>query len=221
MSSTLFHSVAKTKLLSNILRRDAKKINFLSLRQHYHFQACPTVCNKKQSFERSLRFFSTTGNTAEASSSSSGMSPSSDVSDYSLKSDNDKSIVCHTQYHDLMNFYIERGDTKSIEKMMVDMNHHGLAPTIVTINKLLAAYTKDTYGLQSLLENMRLSGIEGNISSIGALMNSYAVQENEHKIQKVLHDSIEGGYTPGTCAIVYLLEKSLKSLPSVVTSVFL
>ena len=190
MASMMIRSVARTKL-SHVLRRDDKKISSLVLRE------APLLARNSRS--RWSLLYNTTKINAYSSSIFLGMRGGLEEIDFFTTPDDNPNIMCSTQYHQLMDYYVERGDIKSTEKIMADMNRNGTPPTIVTINKLISAYRYvHPAGVQKILDQMKISGIKPNNTSICALMRAFSLEGDLESVEYAMKDLISKGYVTGT-----------------------
>lgn len=120
-----------------------------------------------------------------------------DHADFVVKPIDNPNIMCHAQYHQLMDCYIDRADVRSAQNLVADMNQNGPAPTMVTFTKMLASYSKDPIRLQYKLDQMRLSGIALTGGSIGALLNAFAGSGSIQRVEKSFYEFIEMGFITG------------------------
>lgn len=193
MASMMYRSIARTKLLSNVIRRDERKVSsLLSCKAPLAASKCSRESGK------SFLLRSTMIN-AYSSSSSSRIREGLDDPDFFSKPYDNPNIMCTAQYHQLMDFHIERGDVASVERIMADMNRDGPPPTIVTINKLLSVYTQLKYpaGIQIVLDRMKTSGIDFNNTSVCLKMQAHARAGDVEGIEQLMRESITQGYVPG------------------------
>lgn len=104
-------------------------------------------------------------------------------------------ILCHIQYHTMMDYYVKKGDVDSVEHIMAEMDRHGVPPNMITINKLLSTYIarKDGQGAREVMKNLKLHGITPNAESIGILMNAYAAAQDYAATDKILQKVVANG----------------------------
>lgn len=110
------------------------------------------------------------------------------------------SIMCHQQYHKIIDHYVSKGDTNSIENIMAEMNRNGIPPNISTVNRLLASYTtrKDGKGAQKVMDEMYKAGIAPDNSSISQLMNAYTSEGNYEAADAVIKAAIRNDIALGS-----------------------
>jgi pentatricopeptide repeat protein len=110
------------------------------------------------------------------------------------------SIMCHAQYHKIIDHYVNKGDVDSVENIMAEMNRNGIPPNISTVNKLLATYTvrKDGMGAQKVMDEMYKAGIVPDNSSISQLMNAYTSEGNFEAADSVVKAAIRNDIVLGS-----------------------
>ena len=110
------------------------------------------------------------------------------------------SIMCHQQYHKIIDYYVSKGDTDSIENIMAEMNRSGIPPNISTVNRLLASYTvrKDGKGAQTVMDEMFKAGVVPDNSSISQLMNAYTSEGNYEAADMVVKAAIRNDIALGS-----------------------
>lgn len=196
MASILYRSVARIKLFPYGLKRDENnrtlrrlqgdQLHFISDRWH---EGCSTSFRRYFSMNRAL------------TSSTLATDIVRDCSDFNVKPFDNPNIMCHAQYHQLMECYIDRSDIRSAQNLVGDMNQNGPSPTMITLTKMLAAHSKDPIRLQYKLDQMRLSGMALTGGMIGALLNTFAESGSILRVEKSLYEAIEQGYIAGTFSL--------------------
>ena len=191
MASTLYRSVARMKLFPYVLKRDENNRILRRLQgSPLLSERLPGRCNT------SFRRYSSTNHATISSTIAADIVR--DCSDFNVKPFDNPNIMCHAQYHQLMECYVDRSDIRSVQNLVADMNHNGPSPTIITFSKMLAAHSKDPIRLQYKLDQMRFSGIALTGGMLGALFNAFALSGSILRVEKSLYEAIEVGYIAGT-----------------------
>lgn len=197
MASMMYRSAVKTKLISQIVRRDRNSANLFSIRELSFYNASFCGDSKLKSSCRNPILYNCSSRRNSGASVPAPEAESEFIKHF--KKNMTPKIMCHTQYHSMIDYYVEKGDVDSIENILAEMNQSGLPPTIKTINKLLSAYAKmgDGAGAQALVEEIKTAGIALDTETLGFLMAAYAKQGDYGAADKVLHDSMDNGIILG------------------------
>lgn len=195
IEASMYRSAARARPLCHILRRDSRRLNFLSIR-NVSSSFIPHILaasNLRESPSRQPSVLVSKLCTSSSSNLTGAISKTAaDIFD--------EKILKMEPYHTALSKCVVTGNINKMESIILDMRTKGLSPTEETYDYLVAAHVRNkdfSSALQTIIELKEL-GISHTTKIIVTLMRAYSDSGDFDGAKKVYDDVITAGGAPGT-----------------------